>query len=58
MTKQVLKPVGWKWVDEYGFAPAIKSGNTIHTMGMVAMDPNGEIVGQDTLTQSSVVSRN
>jgi len=58
MAKQILKPEGWKWVEEYGFAPAIKSGNTIYTMGMVAFDPDGNVVGRDALTQSRLIFSN
>ena len=52
MSKEILKPEGWKWLDTFGFPAAIKSGNTIYTMGMVAFDPNGDIVGRDALAQS------
>ena len=49
----------WDWIKQLGFAPGIRVGDTIHTCGMVAMAPNGELVGKDDVyAQAIQVYRN
>lgn len=54
----VLKPE-WPWIDKFGFAAGIKSGDTIHTCGLVAFDPDGNVVGEgDIVAQTRLVFEN
>ena len=39
------KSLGMPWEKEYGYAQAVKVGNTIHVSGQVSHDDRGNIVG-------------
>ena len=51
--RTILKP-DWLWVDKFGFAPAVKVGDMIHTCGMIAFDADGTLVGEGDCYQQSV----
>ena len=58
MKQQRLEP-DWDWIKRLGFAPAIRTGETIHTCGMIAYGPDGKLVGEgDCYSQSMQVYRN
>ena len=43
--RQTRLAPGWRWIKKYGFAPGIRTGDTIHTCGMIAYGPDGNLVG-------------
>ncbi len=54
----VLEP-DWPWIRKFGFAAGIKSGDIIHTCGLVAFDPDGNVVGEgDIVVQTRQVFDN
>ena len=58
MKQKRLDP-GWQWIKKYGFAPGIRTGDTIHTCGMVAYGPDGTLVGEgDCYAQATRVYQN
>ena len=58
MKQKRLDP-GWAWIAKYGYAPGIRTGDTIHTCGMVAYGPDGALVGtNDCYAQAVQVYRN
>ena len=58
MKQKRLDP-GWQWIKKYGFAPGIRTGDTIHTCGMVAYGPDGKLVGEgDCYAQATRVYQN
>lgn len=40
---------GVPWEDEYGYAQAVKKGNTIYLSGQVSHDAEGNLVGKDDM---------
>ncbi len=44
MKQKRLDP-SWQWTRKYGFAPGIRTGDIIHTCGVVAYGLDGELVG-------------
>jgi enamine deaminase RidA (YjgF/YER057c/UK114 family) len=40
------KSFGMPWEKEYGYAQAVKIGDTIYVSGQVSHDDNGNIVGR------------
>ena len=58
MQQERLEP-GWAWIKKLGFAPAIRTGDTIHTCGMIAYDHDGKLVGaNDCYAQAMQVYQN
>ena len=58
MQQKRLEP-GWDWVKKFGFAPGIRVGDTIHTCGMIAFGPDGNLVGEgDCYAQAMQVYQN
>ena len=58
MRQKRLEP-GWEWIRKLGFAPGIRVGDTIHTCGMIAFGPDGNLVGEgDCYAQTMQVYRN
>ena len=58
MQQTRLEP-DWEWIKKLGFAPAIRTGDTIHTCGMIAYGPDGKLVGEgDCYAQSIQVYQN
>ncbi len=58
MQQKRLEP-GWNWIRKLGFAPGIRVGDTIHTCGMIAFGPDGNLVGEDDCyAQAMQVYRN
>ena len=56
--RERLEP-GWSWIENYGFAAGMRSGNSVYTCGMVAFDAAGNIVGEgDMLAQARQVYAN
>lgn len=56
---QIRMEPDWEWIKKLGFAPAIRTGDTIHTCGMIAYGPDGALVGQgDCYAQSMQVYHN
>ena len=48
----VLEP-SWPWIEKFGFAAGILSGNIIHTCGLVAFDPDGRVVGDGDIVEQT-----
>ena len=42
--RTVLQP-DWPWIKKFGFAPGIRTGDTIYTCGVIAFDRDGNVVG-------------
>ena len=58
MSQKRLEP-GWEWIKKFGFAPGIRTGDTIHTCGMVAFGPDDKLVGEgDCYAQAMQVYQN
>lgn len=58
MRQKRVEPA-WDWIKKLGFAPAIRTGDTIHTCGMIAYGPDGKLVGEgDCYAQSMQVYQN
>jgi NADPH-dependent 2,4-dienoyl-CoA reductase/sulfur reductase-like enzyme len=47
--------LGMPWEKEYGYAQAVKVGDTIYVSGQVAHDDNGKIVGKTGLTSEEAL---
>jgi reactive intermediate/imine deaminase len=43
--RQQIDP-GWKWDDNYSMSQGIRIGNAIYTSGQVALDSDGNVVGE------------
>ena len=57
--KQLRLEPDWDWIKKLGFAPAIRTGDTIHTCGMIAYGQDGQLVGEgDCYAQSMQVYQN
>ena len=37
---------GWKWDDNFKMSQAIQIGDVVYTSGQVALDPDGNVVGE------------
>ena len=58
MTRERVDP-GWAWARKLDIAVGIKAGDTIYLSGLVALDPDGKLVGEgDMHAQSAQVFRN
>ena len=55
MQKQERLDPGWAWTKKYNIGAGVKVGDTIYTSGMVALDGDGNVIGEDVYTQSSQV---
>ena len=53
MSKHTALEPGWPWIEKFGFAAGILSGNTIHTCGLVAFDPDGRVVGDGDIVEQT-----
>ena len=60
MAKRIsLRPAGWTWAENLSHDLAIQVGDTIWVSGMVAFDPQGNLVGEgDVRTQADKVFAN
>lgn len=47
MERTVIKSPG-KWAEAAGGSMAVKVGNTIEICGMIAVDPNGRLIGENS----------
>ena len=49
----------WTWDDDFILSQAIKADNTVYISGQVALDENGNVVGQDDMkAQTQQVFKN
>jgi len=55
MQKQERLDPGWAWTKKYNIGAGVKVGETIYTSGLVALDSDGNVIGEDVYTQSSQV---
>lgn len=60
MAKRIsLRPAGWTWAENLSHDLAIQVGDTIWVSGMVAFDPQGNLVGEgDVRAQADKVFAN
>ena len=58
MQKQERLDPGWAWTKKYNIGAGVKLGDTIYTSGLVALDSDGNVIGEDVYTQSSQVFKN
>ena len=58
MQKQERLDPGWAWTKKYNIGSGVKVGDTIYTSGLVALDGDGNVIGEDVYTQSSQVFKN
>ena len=56
--KQERLDPGWAWTKKYNIGAGVKVGNTIYASGLVALDGDGNVIGEDVYTQSSQVFKN
>ena len=55
MQKQERLDPGWAWTKKYNIGAGVKVGDTVYTSGLVALDSDGNVIGEDVYTQSSQV---
>ena len=58
MQKQERLDPGWAWTKKYNIGAGVKVGDTVYTSGLVALDSDGNVIGEDVYTQSSRVFKN
>ena len=58
MQKQERLDPGWAWTKKYNIGAGVKVGGTVYTSGLVALDSDGNVIGEDVYTQSSQVFKN
>ena len=58
MQKQERLDSGWAWTKEYNIGAGVKVGDTVYTSGLIALDSDGNVIGEDVYTQSSQVFKN
>ena len=58
MQKQERLDSGWAWTKKYNIGAGVKVGDTVCTSGLVALDSDGNVIGEDVYTQSSQVFKN
>ena len=59
MTNKIGIDPNWTWDDDFIFSQAIKADNTVYISGQVALDENGNVVGQDDMkAQTQQVFKN
>ena len=58
MQKQERLDPGWAWTKKYNIGAGVKVEDTIYTSGLVALDSDGNMIGEDVYTQSSQVFKN
>lgn len=58
MQKQERLDPGWAWTKKYNIGAGVKVGDTTYTSGLVALDSDGNVIGEDVYTQSSQVFKN
>ena len=58
MQKQERLDPGWAWTKKYNIGAGVKVGHTIYASGLVALDSEGNVIGEDVYTQSSQVFKN
>ena len=58
MQKQERLDPGWAWTKKYNIGAGVMVGHTIYASGLVALDSEGNVIGEDVYTQSSQVFKN
>ena len=58
MQKQERLDPGWAWTKKYNIGAGVKVEDSIYTSGLVALDGDGNVIGEDVYTQSSQVFKN
>ena len=57
--RRPLRPSGWSWAENHSHDLAVQVGDTIWVSGMIAFDPQGNLVGEgDTKAQADKVFSN
>jgi 2-iminobutanoate/2-iminopropanoate deaminase len=57
--RKSLRPPGWKWADNLSHDLGVQVGDTIWVSGMIAFDPDGNLVGEgDARAQADKVFSN
>jgi len=47
MQKQERLDPGWAWTKKYNIGAGVKVGDTIYASGLVALDSEGNVIGED-----------
>ena len=55
MQKQERLDSGWAWTKKYNIVAGVKVGDTVYTSGLVALDSDGNVIGEDVHTQFSQI---
>ena len=58
MQKQERLDPGWAWTKKYNVGAGVQVGDTIYTSGLVALNSDGNVIGEDAYTQSSQIFKN
>jgi 2-iminobutanoate/2-iminopropanoate deaminase len=58
MQKQERLDPGWAWTKKFNIGAAVKVGDNIYTSGLVALDSDGNVIGEYVYTQSSQIFKN
>ncbi len=46
MSHRIEIDPGWGWTQRYGITPAVQVGNRIQTTGLIAVTPDGKLIGE------------
>ena len=57
MKQERLDP-GWAWTKKFNLIAGVKIGNAIYTSGLVALDSDGNLIGDDVYSQTTQVFKN
>jgi enamine deaminase RidA (YjgF/YER057c/UK114 family) len=57
MKQERLDP-GWAWTKKFNLVAGIKVGDTVYTSGLVSLDSDGNVIGDDVYSQSVQVLKN
>lgn len=57
MKQERLDP-GWAWTKKFNLVAGIKVGDTIYTSGLVSLDRDGNVIGDDVYSQSVQIFKN
>ena len=50
--RQMINP-DWPWTEKFRFSQGLKVGDTIYVSGQIALDPAGNVVGEDDMLAQS-----
>ena len=50
--RQMINP-DWPWTENFRFSQGLRVGDTIYVSGQIALDPAGNVVGEDDMLAQS-----